>query len=551
MNKHLESVYQNLLGGRLPHNLSWSEAVQLVEHLGEVQSHGNDEFVFRVGHQRVFFKRPHTHDLGSQELSRLRKFLKEARPSSQVEEPTQPSRIIVVIDHHTAHVYQDFGGSRPADEHKVQPYDPFHFHHHLTHRKEAHYRGERVPEEDSFYEEIAEDIAPANEIVLIGHATAKSNAADFLKEYLRTHHPDISRRVIATESADLSVGASERGREFFGPRQLAALVNLPVLNPPPKVKRAGGEQMKAARVLQFGPPSVITNDELPRPEPAAGQLLVHVKAAGVGPWDALIREGKSGVHESLPLILGSELSGIVKEIGAEVSGFRPGDEVYGATNEQFTGAYAEYALPSAKMMAQKPKTLSFVEAASAPIVTVTAWQMLFDYAHVKAGQTVLIHGAAGNVGAYAVQLAKQAGLHVAATAASTDLDYVRALGAERVVDYKEERFEDLVSGIDVVLDTVGGDTQQRSLRILKPGGILVSVVSPVSETIQKRYGVRAAYFYVDVTTARLNKITELFDSGKLVTDVGTVLRLEEARVAHEMLDGAPHKRGKIVLSMAA
>lgn len=308
--------------------------------------------------------------------------------------------------------------------------------------------------------------------------------------------------------------------------------------------------MKAARILQFGPPSVITNEDLPRPEPASGQLLVRVKAAGVGNWDALIREGRVQL-QPLPLILGSELSGTIEEIGAEVSRFKPGDEVYGATNEQFSGAYAEYAVPLARMMAQKPKTLNFIEAASAPIVTVSAWQMLFEYAHVTAGQRVLIHGAAGNVGAYAVQLAKQAGLHVIATAASTGLDYVRALGAERVVDYKNERFEDSVTGVDVVLDTVGGDTQQRSLRVLKPGGILVSVVSPVPETLQGRYGVRAAYFYVDVTTARLNKISELYDSGKLVTDVGTVLPLEEARIAHEMLGGAPHKRGKIVLSITA
>ena len=204
MSKHLESLYQNLLTGKLPHNLSWSEAVELVEHLGEVQPHGDDEFVFRVGSQRVFFKKPHTHDLGVEEVSRLRKFLKEAGSDAHVEEPAQPSRMIVVIDHHAAHVYQDFGRSRPADEHKVQPYDPFNFHHHLIHRKEAHYRGERVPEEDSFYEEVAKDITPAKEIVLIGHATGKSNAAEFLKEYLRTHHPDISRRVIATENADLS-----------------------------------------------------------------------------------------------------------------------------------------------------------------------------------------------------------------------------------------------------------------------------------------------------------------------------------------------------------
>ena len=308
--------------------------------------------------------------------------------------------------------------------------------------------------------------------------------------------------------------------------------------------------MRAARVLQFGPPSIITNDELPKPKPTSGQLLVRVKAAGVGHWDALIREGKVQL-QPLPIILGSELSGIVEAIGPEVSGFKPDDEVYGATNEQFSGAYAEYALPLARMMALKPKTLSFIKAASVPIVAVTAWQMLFDYAHATAGQTVLIHGAAGNVGAYAVQLASQAGLRVVATAATANLEYVRGLGAQSIVDYKTERFEELLTGVDIVLDTVGGDTQQRSLGVLKPGGILVSVVSPVPDTLQRRYSVRAAYFYVDVTTARLNKITELFDSGKLVTDVGTVLPLEEARTAHEMLEGAPHKRGKIVLSIAA
>ncbi|MGA2417084.1 MAG: hypothetical protein ABSF59_21730 [Candidatus Sulfotelmatobacter sp.] len=209
MSKHLESLYQNLLNGKLPHNLSWAEAVALVEHMGEVQPRGDDEFVFVVGSQRVFFKKPHAHDLGVEEVSRLRKFLKEAGPDAhksgaQSEEPAQPSRMIVVIDHHAAHVYYHFGGSRPADEQKVQPYDPYHFHHHLIHRKEAHYRGERVPEEDSFYEEIAKDITPASEIVLIGHATGKSNAAEFLKEYLKTHHPEISRRVIAIENADLS-----------------------------------------------------------------------------------------------------------------------------------------------------------------------------------------------------------------------------------------------------------------------------------------------------------------------------------------------------------
>jgi NADPH:quinone reductase-like Zn-dependent oxidoreductase len=307
--------------------------------------------------------------------------------------------------------------------------------------------------------------------------------------------------------------------------------------------------MKAARVLRFGPPNVISNDDVPRPEPGAGQLLVRVQAAGVGNWDALIRAGKVQL-QPLPLVLGAELSGIVEGIGAEVRGFEVGDDVYGATNEQFTGAYAEYAVPFARMMAQKPRRLSFVAAASAPIVAVTAWQMLFDYAHVTRGQTALILGAAGNVGAYAVQLAGQAGVHVIALAGAANRQYLTKLGAKRIVDYAADRFEECVSGVDVVLDTVGGATQQRSLAVLKRGGILVSVVAPVPEPLQERYGVRAAYFYVEVTTARLNTISELLDTGRLVTDVGTVLPLEDAPRAHEMLGGAPHERGKIVLSVA-
>ena len=308
--------------------------------------------------------------------------------------------------------------------------------------------------------------------------------------------------------------------------------------------------MKAARVLRFGPPSVISSDDVPRPEPGAGQLLVRVKAAGVGNWDALIREGTVQL-QPLPLILGAELSAIVEDIGADVSGFNVGDQVYGATNAQFTGAYAEYAVPLARMIAPKPKSLGFVEAASAPIVAVTAWQMLFDYARVTRGQTALILGAAGNVGAYAVQLASDAGVHVIAVAGAAHRQYLTMLGAERVVDYTTECVEDAVSGVDVVIDTVGGEAQHRALRALKRGGILVSAVSLVPEPLQEQYGVRATYFYVDVTNARLNTISELFDTGKLVTDVGTVLPLDKASLAHEMLGGAPHRRGKIVLSIRA
>ena len=307
--------------------------------------------------------------------------------------------------------------------------------------------------------------------------------------------------------------------------------------------------MRVSRILQFGPPNVIVSENLSKPEPGNGQVLVRVQAAGVGPWDALIREGKSGMNQPLPLTLGSDLAGIVEAIGPGVSGFKAGDEVYGVTNDRFVGAYAEYALASANKIAPKPKHLSFIEAASVPVVAVTAWQMLFEYAHAVAGQTVLILGGAGNVGAYAVQLAKHAGIHVVATAGPRDIEYVRNLGAETVLNYRTTKFAESVPPVDVVIDTVGGEAREHAFSRLKPDGILVTVASP--EATPRRDGRKAVFFFVDVTTARLNKITELFNSGHLATQVGTVLPLEEARVAHEMLGGAPHSRGKIVLKVAA
>ena len=303
--------------------------------------------------------------------------------------------------------------------------------------------------------------------------------------------------------------------------------------------------MKAGRIHHFGPPNAIVIDDISIPLPQAGELVVRVAAAGVGPWDALIREGKSVVHLPLPIILGSDLAGIVDSVGTGVPRFKRGDEVFGVTNKNFCGAYAEYAVASAEMMAAMPGSLSFVHAASVPVVAVTAYQMLVDYAQLKAGQAVLIHGGAGNVGAYAVQLAKQAELKVFATARSADLDYVRGLGAEVVVNYKTENFEDVVPPVDAVIDTVGGETQQRSFRVLKPGGILVSSVSQPPQIA----GFRSAFFLVDVTATRLDTLVKLFESQELTAEVGTVLPLEEVRRAHEMLAGAAHKRGKIVLTM--
>ena len=307
--------------------------------------------------------------------------------------------------------------------------------------------------------------------------------------------------------------------------------------------------MKAARIHAFGGPEVIVVEDVPRPIPAAGEILVRVVAAGVGPWDAIIREGESKVSPQPPLTLGSDFSGIVEELGPDVTSFKKGDEVYGVTNPEFCGANAEYAIASAGMIATKPKELGYIEAASAPVVAVTAWQMLFDYGGAKQGQTVLVLGAAGNVGAYAVQLAAKAGLHVNGIAKSDDIEYVHSLGAETVVDYQARRFEDVVSSADLVLDTVGGDARDRAAQVLRSGGTLVSVVS--SDPMPTRSDVHSVFFYVEVTTERLNKISASFDRGELATQVGTVLPLKEIRSAHQMLAGAPHSRGKIVLEIAA
>ena len=308
--------------------------------------------------------------------------------------------------------------------------------------------------------------------------------------------------------------------------------------------------MKAVRVHRFGPPEVIALEDVPKPEPSNGEVVVEVKAAGIGPWDALIRSGKSALPQPLPLVLGSDLSGVIDSIGPGVEPFKVGDEVFGVTNEHFTGAYAEYALAKAAMIAPKPKSLNHTHAASVPVVAVTAWQMVFDFARLSSGQSVLIQGGAGNVGGYAVQFAKLAGALVIATTSAKDVSYVRSLGGVGVIDYRATRFEERVKEIDAVIDTVGGDTLDRSYGVLKRGGIVVSSAAQPSNEKAEHHGVRAVFFLVQVTTERLRKIAELIDAEKLRTEVGEVLWLDEARKGHEMLEGAPHRRGKIVIKVA-
>src|SRR3954451_589087 len=307
----------------------------------------------------------------------------------------------------------------------------------------------------------------------------------------------------------------------------------------------------AVRVHRFGPPEVITLEAINLPEPAPGEALVRVAAAGVGPWDAWIRAGRSVLPQPLPLTLGSDLSGTVEAVGPGVTDFRPGQEVYGVTNGRFTGAYADYALAEAGRIAPKPATLDHLQAASVPVIAVTAWQMLFDHARVEEGRRVLIHGGAGNVGAFAVQLARHAGAHVIATASAADIGYVRELGADEAVDFRTTPFETAAREVDAVIDLVGGETQERSFAVLKRGGVLVSAVAQPDQARAAERGVRALFMLVDVTTATLVGIGRLLEDGRLRTRVGEALPLDQAVLAHRMLEGMPHKPGKIVLRVAA
>ena len=208
MSEHLHHklavLRQNLLQGKLPRSVRWDEAFELIEHLGHVEPHGGEEFAFVVGAQRELFKRPHGQDLGIDEVSRLRRFLKAADSGPAAAEHAADSPTVVVIDHHGAHLYRDANAGGAQQGVEIKPYDPHHFHHHLIHRKEAHYEGDRVPEETSFYEEIAAALVSAHEIVLVGHGVGKSSAVEVLLGYLKSHHADVARRVKKVDVVDLS-----------------------------------------------------------------------------------------------------------------------------------------------------------------------------------------------------------------------------------------------------------------------------------------------------------------------------------------------------------
>ena len=307
--------------------------------------------------------------------------------------------------------------------------------------------------------------------------------------------------------------------------------------------------MKAIRIHGRGGPDQLVYEDAPQPHPGAGEVLVHVYATGVIAteltWVPTYQTETGSVRE-LP-IPGHDLSGVVEEVGSGVTTLARGSEVYALTAFDRDGAEAEYTIALPGELAPKPRTLDFVQAAAVPLTALTAWQALFEHASLSEGQTVLIHGAAGGVGVFAVQLAHWKGAHVIATASARNRDFLRELGANEVIDYSTTRFENVVHDVDLVFDLVGSDTLQRSWQVIKSGGTLVSVVSPrPSFEEAKARSVRPVWFVVEPNRAQLIQIGTLIDAGQIRPIVEMVLPLSQARQAYEQ-GARGHTRGKIVL----
>jgi NADPH:quinone reductase-like Zn-dependent oxidoreductase len=307
--------------------------------------------------------------------------------------------------------------------------------------------------------------------------------------------------------------------------------------------------MKAIVIDTYGNEDVLNYVDVERPEPKENEVLVKVHAAAVNPADWKIRDGMGEQFGfKLPLILGGDIAGTVEEVGNGVEQFKQGDAVYGITLSNLSGGYAEYAVAKVDAIALKPDDLSFEAAAAIPIGALTAWQAIFDLAHLSSGQRILITGASGGVGSMAVQLAKAKGAFVIGTASGKNESFVRDLGVDEFVDYTKQRFEEAVKDVDVVFDTVGGDTLERAFQTLKKGGFLVASAETPSEEKAREFGVESAWVLCQSNAEQLAEINQLIEEGKLKINVETVLPLTEVKKAHQ-LSQSGRTRGKIVLQI--
>ncbi len=310
--------------------------------------------------------------------------------------------------------------------------------------------------------------------------------------------------------------------------------------------------MKAIRIHTYGDVDALSFEDAPLPEPGPSDIRVRVHAAAVNPVDWKIRAGYLAelIPHHMPLILGWDVSGVVERVGADVTQFAVGDAVYSRPDIARDGSYAEYIVMAASEVARKPATLSHNEAAAVPLAGLTAWQALFGDAKLVSGERVLIHAGAGGVGSFAIQFAKWAGAHVIATASAGNEALVRSLGADEFVDYRSQRFEDVLDQVDVVFDTIGSDTQARSVSLLGPGGRLVSVVETPDAQALAAKGATGTFLRLMPDSTGLERIAELIDTGVVRVLIDSVFPLSECRAAH-LKSQTGRSKGKIVLEVVA
>lgn len=304
--------------------------------------------------------------------------------------------------------------------------------------------------------------------------------------------------------------------------------------------------MRAIRLPDYGGPETLQLENVDKPPIKSNQVLVRVRSAAVNPVDYKIASGmrKNVFPIQLPWIPGKDFAGVIEDVASDVKNFSKGQEVFGTAS----GAYAEYLSSSIDTIALKPKNLSFDEVASLPVAGLTAWQCLFEHGHLEAGQTVLIHGGAGGVGNFAVQLAHWKGARVITTGSENNLEYLRSLGADEVIDYQKTPFETVAKNVDLVVDLIGGDTQKRSFQVIKPGGYLISTLEQPSEEEAKKYQIHASSMRVNSTKEGLDALAKVVAEGKVKVYISKKFPLEKVKEAwEEIISG--HSRGKIVLEI--
>ncbi|MBI4080921.1 MAG: NADP-dependent oxidoreductase [Candidatus Levybacteria bacterium] len=311
--------------------------------------------------------------------------------------------------------------------------------------------------------------------------------------------------------------------------------------------------MKAAQYNTYGDSSVIEiNSNAPQPVLKEGQVLVAVHAASINPFDYKLRFGymKDGIPLSFPVTLGGDFSGIVTDVAKSVTEVQIGDAVYGQALivNGGSGSLAEYAAANTKNISQKPKKVTFLEAASLPLVGVSAVQALEEHIKLYSGQRIVIHGGAGGIGSIAIQLAKHLGAYVITTVGTADVDFAKHLGADEVIDYKTQKFEEIVENVDAVFDTVGGETTNKSFAVLKKGGVLVSMAGQPDPDLAKQHGVTALTQSTGTIAGRLNRLAELVDQGVIKPQIDKVFPLDQAAQAFDYLEKG-HPKGKVVVKI--